>query len=464
MAGYLKFVQINLHRSRAAVGALSNLMVKDGIDIALIQEPWTVNDKIKGMGMTGNVLYNCNDQRPRTCIVHTGRIKPVLLPQFSDRDITTALMEKNNERSRLSKLIIVSVYMPYDRREPVSEKLDLLVDWCVQQGISMLVGADANACHILWGSSVTNNRGLKLLDFMNINGLTWLNEGLVPTFSTSIREETLDVTMVSLEIRSALSQWKVLDDLSLSDHRFISFKLLVEGVPINRIVSDKKLLNVEKFLESLNDKLRESPKEYGTPLQIDVYVEFVTDAIMKAAEEALEKKMKRFNGRLPWWNSKLQDLSRKGKSLKRKARRTGRSGDKHKARRAELKLNREIRKAKKNSWRSFCSGLKKTQEIARINRVLERVDQNSLGLLRKRDGTMTGDVRETLETLIAEHFPGALNMMDVDDNAGGRNTSEMRPVRPNWSLAASIITEERVGWAISTLLPYKAPGPDEIIP
>ncbi|XP_017875794.1 uncharacterized protein LOC108628216 [Ceratina calcarata] len=466
MANNLKFVQINLRRSRAATGALSNLMAKYNMDVALIQEPWTVNDKVKGLGMTGTVLNRCPSGRPRSCIVHTSRIKPVLLSQFSGKDITAVILERNNNNSRLSKVVVVSLYMPYDERDPITVLLDLLVDWCARQGASMIIGADANACHVSWGSSVTNDRGVKLMDFINNNGLIWLNEGSTPTFSMSVREEVLDVTMVSMEIRSALSSWRVLDDPSLSDHTFISFVLKVRGIQASRIVSEKKSLNVERFMESLGNKLTDSPRVYGTPDEIDAYMEFITTAIVEAASGPLTRKLKGYHSKLPWWNLNLQQLNEKSKRLRKKARRTKRMSDKRKARTADLKLDREIRKAKKKSWREFCKGLNKMQDIARINKILERVEQNNLGLLKRENGTLTNNIKETLELLISEHFPGAMNDSNeaLTMGAASEDVLSSRGARPDWSLASKIISEEKISWAIGTFLPYKTPGPDGILP
>ncbi|XP_017875793.1 uncharacterized protein LOC108622427, partial [Ceratina calcarata] len=308
----------------------------------------------------------------------------------------------------------------------------------------MIIGADANACHVSWGSSVTNDRGVKLMDFINNNGLIWLNEGSTPTFSMSVREEVLDVTMVSMEIRSALSSWRVLDDPSLSDHTFISFVLKVRGIQASRIVSEKKSLNVERFMESLGNKLTDSPRVYGTPDEIDAYMEFITTAIVEAASGPLTRKLKGYHSKLPWWNLNLQQLNEK----------------------TDLKLDREIRKAKKKSWREFCKGLNKMQDIARINKILERVEQNNLGLLKRENGTLTNNIKETLELLISEHFPGAMNDSNeaLTMGAASEDVLSSRGARPDWSLASKIISEEKISWAIGTFLPYKTPGPDGILP
>ncbi|XP_017888672.1 uncharacterized protein LOC108630116 [Ceratina calcarata] len=476
MAGKIKVAQINLHRSRAATGALANIMYKYKIDVALIQEPWTVGDRIKGMGMIGRVINKNTDERPRSCIVHTDKIKPIILPQFSDKDITTTLLENDRGTARTTKIVIVSMYMPHNERDPITTTMDSLIDWCTHQGINIIIGADANACHTLWGSTRTNERGTKLLDYMNNNGLTWLNEGTEPTFCTSNREETLDIMITTTELRPLTSKWKILKDTSLSDHRYITFEIRTRGIPTMRIIENKKSLDAEKYLGKLEERLREPPRRYGTPEEIDEYLKHVTEAIKESASEAITSKRKEFNTKAPWWSQTLETLNEKSNRLEKKARRTGNDRDKRRARRATLKLDREIRAAKKKSWRNFCSGLKKTQDIARINRILEKVDQNGLGMLKKRDGTMTNNIKETLETLITEHFPEATIATNTNENetrndeeestmrTPGNRQPAIHGGRPNWGLAAKIITEEKIRWAINTFLPYKAPGPDGLIP
>jgi hypothetical protein len=64
-----KVVQINLQHAKAASAVLSRRMVTEKLDIALIQEPWTLKGKIMGLGSAGRVLYHAGGTRPRAGIV-----------------------------------------------------------------------------------------------------------------------------------------------------------------------------------------------------------------------------------------------------------------------------------------------------------------------------------------------------------------------------------------------------------
>ena len=63
--------------------------------------------------------------------------------------------------------------------------------------IDIVIGCDANAHHLLWGSTDTNDRGLALMDFKIEFKLPIDNKGQEPTFVTRTRREVLDLTLVS---------------------------------------------------------------------------------------------------------------------------------------------------------------------------------------------------------------------------------------------------------------------------
>jgi hypothetical protein len=55
----VRVVQANLQHSCAATANLSRRFLAEGINVALIQEPWDVKNKIVGLGETGGKLIYC---------------------------------------------------------------------------------------------------------------------------------------------------------------------------------------------------------------------------------------------------------------------------------------------------------------------------------------------------------------------------------------------------------------------
>ena len=87
------------------------------------------------------------------------------------------------------------------------------------------MGCDANSHHTCWGSSNVNNRGDALLDYLVTTDLDILNVGAKPTFVTAVRQEVIDLSLATANIVSDISGWRVSDEESLSDHRYIKFSI-----------------------------------------------------------------------------------------------------------------------------------------------------------------------------------------------------------------------------------------------
>ena len=87
------------------------------------------------------------------------------------------------------------------------------------------MGCDANSHHTIWGSTDTNGRGKKLYEFLASTDLEILNRGNKPTFCTAVRREILDLTICSRRISKDVVGWRVSNEPSLSNHKYINFKL-----------------------------------------------------------------------------------------------------------------------------------------------------------------------------------------------------------------------------------------------
>ncbi|XP_037943807.1 uncharacterized protein LOC119676631 [Teleopsis dalmanni] len=94
----------------------------------LIQEPWIVNNRVCGLNTNGY--------------------------RFSDNDNVAMAIEYDSKA-----LWIVSAYMAHDHgATPPQDSLKLLVSEANNRRIPVIIGADANAHHEMWGSTDTNAR------------------------------------------------------------------------------------------------------------------------------------------------------------------------------------------------------------------------------------------------------------------------------------------------------------------
>jgi hypothetical protein len=82
--------QINLQHSRTAASNLGQLISQHNVDITYVQEPYTINNKLRGLPRSHKV-YTFGDERKRTAIVITNDLlDPTLITQLSNEDCVVA--------------------------------------------------------------------------------------------------------------------------------------------------------------------------------------------------------------------------------------------------------------------------------------------------------------------------------------------------------------------------------------
>ena len=118
---------------------------------------------------------------------------------------------------------------------------------------------------------------------------------------------------------------------------------------------------------------------------------------------------------------------------------------------------KEVWKASKNAWRTFCSSINDLPGSARLHRVLSRDSKVKLGSLVAPSGGPTQSEEEALEQLLTAHFPNS----GVTQEAAAPSAALLARCS-DWRLATRVVTYRRVEWAIDSFAPYKSPGVDGV--
>ncbi|XP_018363697.1 PREDICTED: uncharacterized protein LOC108761587 [Trachymyrmex cornetzi] len=223
------------------------------------------------------------------------------------------------------KLVICSVYFPHGEEVP-SLEIVKLVDLCQSEGLPLLIGCDVNVHHTIWGSTGTNERGRRLLEYLVTTDLEVLNRGNKPTFCTAGRSEVLDLTLCSLGFVRKVREWKVSNEPSLSDHRLITFRLSDLKVEVKKVRNPKRT-DLVSYQRDLGIKLRDFPKRYGTAEELELCVDYLQRALIGSYEANCPASTVTNNRGTPWWNPRLQGLRIKARRAWNKARNTGRPSD-----------------------------------------------------------------------------------------------------------------------------------------
>lgn len=453
MEGRLKIIQINLHHSKLACCCLTNYMLKEDISVALIQEPW-----LNGQGsITGlrsqnyNMFFKRGNNKTRSCILVKKGITSFLLDKFSDDDTVSVLVEGVGE----TEICLVSAYLPFDRSDVVGSALESLIR---SKKWDLLIGGDVNAHHTQWGSSDINLRGEELLEFILMNNLRICNIGKTPTFVIKNREEVLDITLVSNNCNINVYKWKVLEEDSMSDHKWITYELEFKAVQCKPFMNIRRA-NWNTFVDTFKSKIDGFSSEIKCPNQLEESVNSLTSILNESIKRACPN-MNRKNKKEqpPWWNSELEKLMKETRKLyslahsknpKKSALEKEQALGVYKENKRILK--NKIRKSKRESWMKFTSSIENGNEATRLRKVLSK-ETFLPTFIKKEDGEYAESTKDVLSTLLFTHFPGCSEVQNLAYE--GKNSS----------VVSSIITEGDVKWAINSFKPYKTPGPDSIYP
>ena len=169
-----KVLQANLHHSITATAQTRKWLEVNNTAVALIQEPWISRGRICGLSnLGGKLITGMYLDKPRTCIYVSKNIQAQPLTEFCSRDVC-AIKLLADIGSGLPEVVMASAYMP-EEDDPPPHDLTRLISDCESKGLDLLVAADSNSHHQLWGMSRCNGRGKKLVEYLFSTNLNILN-------------------------------------------------------------------------------------------------------------------------------------------------------------------------------------------------------------------------------------------------------------------------------------------------
>ncbi|RLU18695.1 hypothetical protein DMN91_009052 [Ooceraea biroi] len=269
-------------------------MARMQLDLALIQEPWFYKGGSEGSPAAG-------------------------------RDLVAVRLEGTREGIPRD-IVVASAYLPYDQSAgPPTEEVRRLMEYCRGKNLQLIMGCDANAHHIIWGSSDTKSRA-------------------------------------TLDISKSVCNWHVSDESSLSDHRYIRFDIDSKHTQCVESRNPRKT-NWDKYKNVLETKLGEGPTKATTPTEVELLESSIRTAIHTAYEERCPLRRTRAKKKVPWWTEELSNLRRKVRKLFNRAKSTG-AWEEYKTLLTEY--NKSIRREKGTEWRRKCKSIESAPEYKKL--------------------------------------------------------------------------------------------------
>ncbi|XP_043479878.1 uncharacterized protein LOC122509713 [Leptopilina heterotoma] len=246
--------------------------------IAFVQEPWVYKGKIRGLSGGGVLVSSPQEPVPRACLIYKG-LDAFPLLELTTRDLVVVKAKYLEKNGNKREVVVASAYFPGSGDDPAPPaEVEKLVDYCQRQGLPLIIGCDANAHHVVWGSTDINDRGRRLLDFLLDTDLDILNQGNEPTFVTVNRKEVLDITICSKSFCDGVRDWRVSDEDSLSDHRLITFRLESKDRE-QEWGRNPRSTDWASYSEDLKASMACFPTSYGTMEELELAAEYLRDSV-----------------------------------------------------------------------------------------------------------------------------------------------------------------------------------------
>ena len=424
----MRVLQANMHRSKTADAILSQLILEHDADLVIVNEPYSRKD---GMAWL--------EDNTATAVIW--------VPGSSQTMITSHNRGTGFVCARTMGVTFISCYLtPSDDIHAFQAKLDDIEQHIVQ-GATIIAG-DFNSRAVEWGMRTTNSKGRRILDMAARNHMLVVNTGATTFRRPGCEHTTPDLTLASDAVASRVTNWRVLEEYTGSDHQYIVFSVAHEArrppAPNNTPGARKWIaskLNVPALLTATG-RSAPSPDTFDARTA----VANTMHCIRRACNAAMPKcgSGRKRKQAVYWWNEDIAQLRRECLRCRRRLTRTRRRdpaiADADDYRQARKRLKAAIASAKKEKWEQLRADVNK--------------DPWGLGykLVMKKLGTKTpaknmdeNTMRNIVETLFPTH-----------------PTRPQSPDEPQAQTLPPPFTEEELQAAAQSLKNRKAPGPDQI--
>lgn len=282
------FLQINTHRSETAVDLALATARRKAAQIVLISEPHKAT-------LRKHPNWYCDENLDTSIVVLDKGTKI----KAWGKGTGFSFIETENYR----------VFSCYSSGNQEIEHLEALLEEIgsiVQtRGGKNVIAGDFNAKSPLWGERRTDRRGQTMAEWIAQNDLTIMNDGESPTFCVENYSSILDLTLINSE-RGVKHAWFVLEDETLSDHRYVFFEVNWKGAPAKK----RKVTATSGWqLRKLDQTKLQQAVSILDWEGVDIHAGNFSDKLREICNISMPKRAANPRGRpVYWWNVQIAGL------------------------------------------------------------------------------------------------------------------------------------------------------------
>ncbi|GBN93599.1 hypothetical protein AVEN_174390-1 [Araneus ventricosus] len=346
-----KILQINLQKTISATDNLKTAIVEHKIDIIIAQEPYVYNGTIAG---TPQSWAKWSSKNKKAVILAPQNISPVIL---TPKENAIAIKVNLNNKP----CTIVSAYSsPLEEVEHTLQDIQEYINEI--QGEDYIIGADLNGQHHNWGYSYTSPRGRAIDHLIGSCRAMLLNtEDAPPSFfhpNGTVGRPDLSVSSASL---ASNIEWKILQDETMSDHKYILMNISLKRQTTTFQRFKTKYGGHRKFRHNLNNHSQEMITkliECTTKEDLDIAFTEVHQELIDICKKSYKIKKQELLKPPSWWTPTLEMEKKKLCALRRRGQRQARSNGTTESsiyNREKAKLRKKIKRTKTSAWQKFCT-------------------------------------------------------------------------------------------------------------
>lgn len=397
----LNIIQINLNHSYAATEQLKTNLQTFENDVTCVQEPYYSKNKVIGFSMK-DIIIQCKE-KPRTAIVIHKKQFDIHIEK-AERDITAVRLKTKDE-----DFLIINVYAPpnADINETIREIKTISEKY---ETVPLLILGDFNAKNPAWGGKLLDRRGETLGEYILGNELHPINDqDSAPTFTSSNGRSWIDLTIASQNLLPRVNSWKILDEITESDHNYIEIKLF------NTIKNNTKRLTKKgeiRFIEEItNDdwlmknKNRQIESKEALEQILNILIEKLKNLYKKHVQRVRESTQQN-----PWWSPELEMERKQTRAMRRRYQQcnsTMRPAYKSVYLQAQKKYKTNVKKAKNDSWQQFCTEATRKNIFGIPYKIAFDKMKKPIVIpaIITPNGESTKSLEESITTILTAHFP-----------------------------------------------------------
>ena len=375
-------IQINLQHSRVATHNLMQLIGEQKIDIAFVQEPYVIENKVAAIPSHIGVFTQGRLKKRAAVLVTNRQMDAILISQLSDEDMVVVQIKIKNMH-----YVVISAY--FDGTEDINpqlQKISKVIEFARNK--SLLIATDSNARSVMWHDVITNGRGRSLEDFTAANELYILNDKSISyTFETVRGKSNIDLTIANHLMLDQVKEWQIAQTESCSDHRLITFNISAisqqaENGEYNRNrykirpadwkIFDQKITSEFSNLFAAGLDITDDTKldilamkKLKCEPNFNKLMEGYNKSVQKVCTQSfitVKRKWKKNNNHksVPWWSQELTEMRKKVNSLRRLYQRT-QNNEKLREERKQIyyegkaRYTNKIKQEKISSWKQYCT-------------------------------------------------------------------------------------------------------------